>query len=225
MSSQILERDKYDSGKYIADAGKYVLAVGGDGTLLTAINKYQHLSKPFFGVAAGTVNFLMNSTTQFKPTSSAVYQKFHLLKVVIYLSTTEFPIVVNGFNDIVLGSFNGWIQFNVDHVDHQIGTFKGSGIIISTAQGSTGINRNNHGTILPIASPNWSVTGMQTNRIVNSVIRSTKLDIKCTSRKPISVAVDGTNHCYDNVTSISVTKGPTVTVVLNNLQEFQEKRQ
>jgi len=221
---QILERDKYDDMKYIAEYPEFILAKGGDGTLLTAINKYQHLNKPFFGIAAGTVNFLMNSTIQFKPTSSAVYQKFHLLKVVVHSMYRNEPITLYAFNDIVIGEFNGWVTFDVGHKDCQVGQFKGSGMIISTAQGSTGINRNNHGTILPITSPNWSVTGMQTNRTINSVVRPVRLKVNCHSRGVVTLMADGTNHCYDDVTQVVVSKGPAVTVVLNNLQEFQEKR-
>ena len=57
---RILYRDKYDYNKTISDNGDVIIARGGDGTLLKAIYRYAHLCKPFFGSAAGTVNFLMN---------------------------------------------------------------------------------------------------------------------------------------------------------------------
>ena len=57
---KLLYTDLYDNTKIITEYPEIIKAVGGDGTLLTAINKFSHLNKPFYGVAMGTVNFLMN---------------------------------------------------------------------------------------------------------------------------------------------------------------------
>lgn len=38
----------------------FILVSGGDGSMLHAIQDYIHLNVPFFGIAAGTLNFLMN---------------------------------------------------------------------------------------------------------------------------------------------------------------------
>ena len=43
----------------------YIVPVGGDGTMLSAIHKYWKLDKPFFGIHAGRRGFLMNHATSF----------------------------------------------------------------------------------------------------------------------------------------------------------------
>jgi NAD+ kinase len=223
---KLLETDKYDKNKRITEHKDYIEAKGGDGTLLKAINKYRHLNKPFFGLASGTVNFLMNGEGDMYRANSTFNLQLLKIEVTYWDSTTHLRVTtIQGFNDLVLGSFNGWINFNVTHKDNQIGTFSGSGIIISTAQGSTGINRNNNGTILPLTSKSWSVTGMQANRHINSIVEPSRLEIKCKARAPISLAVDGTSHIFHNVDKVVVTKGDTVEVLFNNLDELKRKRQ
>ena len=48
---------------------------GGDGTLLKTINKYRHLNKPFWGVNAGTIGFLMNDDYTWKYREEEVIKK------------------------------------------------------------------------------------------------------------------------------------------------------
>ena len=229
----ILYTDPYDPLKQIHQWDDYIEVQGGDGTLLTAINKFRHLNLPFFGIAGGTRNFLMNSSGQLSPYHSTL--SFPLLTVqttsnaTVYHSdgTNSVRSIIqayHAFNDVVLGQFNTWCEFNCKHRDNQLGTFKGSGMIVSTAAGSTGINRNNHGTVLPLNSPNWSVTGMQTDRVINSVLTPDRLFISLSSRSPISVAIDGSNHIVDNVLSVTITKGPSVELIFNDINEFQIKR-
>lgn len=38
-----------------------IFVAGGDGGMLHAIQDYMHLNVPFFGIASGTLNFLMNN--------------------------------------------------------------------------------------------------------------------------------------------------------------------
>jgi len=218
----VLYTDKYDSRKQIVEKNTYIRVDGGDGTLLTAIHKYQNKGKPFYGVAMGTRNFLMNECAVKSPT--AVKYSFHTL-VVHVLDSDGVMHHATAFNDVVIGEFNAWIEFTCSDSENQLGIFKGSGMIVSTAQGSTGINRNNHGTILPLTSPNWSVTGMQTDRTINSIVSPEELVINCTTRGNVTIAIDGTHKVIHNVDSITIQQGPTVDVLFNRIGEFQRKRQ
>jgi len=223
--------DPYDNNKYIKEKEDYIEAFGGDGTLIKAIHMYENTKKPFFGIAGGTLNFLMNEEINIK--SNASYETFNLIEVEVEYEiddvngyiTGKRKKTFNAFNDIVLGDFNGWIDFNCKHEDNILGSFKGSGIIISTSQGSTGINKNNHGTILPLSSKNWSVTGMQTNRNINYIIDNSSLEIICSSRFPIRLFVDGRYKIINNVKKVKMKKGREVVVIFNNYQKFKEKRQ
>ncbi len=229
------EFDIYDSSKYIQVKKSKIIAKGGDGTLLKAISKYNHLNLPFYGIAAGTVNFLMNSS---KDTTDQRKLKFTRLKVEItykdYINVDDLAKPLDrynlktstcyAFNDIVIGNFNAWINFDCKHDTDILGKFSGSGLIISTAQGSTGINRNNSGVILPLSSKDLSITGMQCNRSINYVLEPEDINIYCNSRDSVKVAIDGNSNIIENVSSIKISKGDTTTLIFNNYSEFKRKR-
>lgn len=227
--------DEYDSNKYIEEKETFIEAKGGDGTLIRAIHKFKDSNKPFFGIAAGTENFLMNPESVIKNNHEKL--KLHLIEVEVYHQkpiynlrghVEDYEEVVSktyAFNDVIIGEFNAWIEFNCKHEDDILGNFMGAGLLISTAQGSTGANKNNNGTILPLSSKNWSVTGVQVNRNINYVIESTSLEINCTSRGNIKINVDGKHFEADGVSRVVLKKGPIVEVIFNDILKFKKKRQ
>jgi NAD kinase len=223
--------DKYDDTKFIQEQKDHIRAVGGDGTLLRAIKMHKDKNKPFFGVAGGTENFLMNSNPAIL--DKVKHKKFHLIKCkVTFKALNKFDNkevtiteTFQAFNDVMIGgNMNSWIDFSVKDKDNIIGDFKGGGLIISTAQGSTGVNKNNNGVILPLSSKNWSVTGDKTNRKINYVLDPHKTLIKVNSRTPVTVWIDGANEIIDNVVSIVISKGDFVTVLFNSYNGFKKKR-
>ena len=222
--------DEFDSEKYILEKESFIEAKGGDGTLIRAIHMHKDKHKPFFGIAKGSINFLMNKESQI--TEKVTSQKFHLITgKVTYTRKTfgwkdeEVTEEFIAFNDIIIGEFNAWIEFNCTHEDNILGKFMGSAVLISTAQGSTGANKNNHGTILPLSSKNWSVTGVMCNRYIDYVIESTNTTFEVNSRGPITLCVDGSRYTYNNVSKVQITRGEQVEVLFNNIQNFKEKRQ
>jgi len=226
----VFYQDKYDENKFIDARGNIIIAKGGDGTLLKAINKYRHLNKPFFGIGAGTMNFLMNDSASIS--NNAKFNFFRLISVKVTYQTpnklkdpTTITKEFQAFNEIMLGGdMDAWIEFNVHDADKIIGSFKGGGVIISTAQGSTGINKNNGGVILPLGSKNWSITGDKTNRKIHYVIEPKRTSITCKSRSPVVLWVDGQNNIVHNVQKIEISKGDKVTVIFNDWDSFKRKR-
>lgn len=227
--------DKYDSEKYIQETDRYIVAKGGDGTLIRAIHMHKDKNKPFFGIASGSVNFMMNSKSEIQ--STAVIKKFQLLNIEIYYLKEVYNLrghveslepafeTVQAFNDCIIGEFNAWIDFKSSHSESILGDFKGAAIIISTAQGSTGANKNNNGTILPLGSKLLSVTGVMTNRKIDHVIENTGLIIDCESRGNVKIGIDGSYRVIDNVKNVKITRGSDVEVIFNDYEEFKRKRQ
>jgi len=235
MEKRTLYIDKYDTDKKIIEKDEYIYAIGGDGTLLKAINLFKDLNKPFYGIAGGTVNFLMNPEPF--PTKNHIVKKFDLIKVKITymnlergLSSIDNHYVertkeIQAFNDVMIGGdMNSWVNFKVKEKDNIFGEFMGGGLIISTPQGSTGINKNNSGVVLPLSSKMWSITGDKTNRKIEYVIKPTKIVIKVKSRNNVKVWADGANHIIDNVKKIELTKGDEVELIFNDYSEFKKKR-
>ena len=227
--------DQYDSEKYIQEKETYIESRGGDGTLIRAIHMHKDKNKPFFGIASGTINFMMNSESEIYP--SAVIKKFQLLDIAVEYKKEVYNLrghvesleqvveTVQAFNDCTIGEFNGWIDFKSKHDESILGDFKGAAIIISTAQGSTGANKNNNGTILPLGSKLLSVTGVMTNRRIDHVIENTSLIIDCESRGNVKIGIDGSYRVIDNVKNVKITRGSDVEIIFNNYDEFKRKRQ
>lgn len=217
--------DEYDKNKYIQETDEYIIAKGGDGTLIRAIHLYKDKNKPFFGIASGTVNFMMNSESEIQ--STALIKKFQLLNIEIsYIENNKIQCETHqAFNDCIIGEFNGWVDFKTRHDESILGDFKGAAIIISTAQGSTGANKNNNGTILPLGSKLLSVTGVMTNRRIDHIIENTGLIIDCESRGNIKIGIDGSYRVIDNVKNVKITRGSDVEIIFNDYEEFKRKRQ
>jgi NAD kinase len=154
-------------------------------------------------------------------------KSFNLIKAKVYYIEDGIEKVQEheAFNDICVGGdMNSWIDFLVNEKDEFFGEFKGGGLIISTPQGSTGINKNNNGSVLPLGADLWSITGDKTNRKIDYVIKPRKTEIFLSSRTPISVWVDGSNHIIRNVYKLELSKGGFVKVIFNDYSEFKRKR-
>jgi len=227
---EILDIDKYDSRKSISKMDKTIIAKGGDGTLLKSITKFYSKDIMFYGEASGTLNFLMNTIPYSKDIDIKV-KKFRRIKVRVTIlkpnklgelvpEVKEFQVL----NDVFISEENGWIDFNCHDKDMILGSFKGSGLIISTAIGSTGINKNNNGVILPLSSKDWVVTGDKTNRTINYVLRNNRMTIKVRSRGTVNIFGDGHNHHFTRVQSVEILKGDTVKIGFANYTEMKRKR-
>lgn len=227
--------DQYDSEKYIQEKETYIESRGGDGTLIRAIHMHKDKNKPFFGISGGTVNFLLNDEDVILPT--AVTKKLQLLDIEIHYKKEVYNLrghveslepaveTVQAFNDITIGNFNAWIDFKSEHEESILGDFKGAAVIISTAQGSTGANKNNNGTILSLGSKLLSVTGVMTNRRIDHCIENTGLIIDCESRGNIKIGIDGSYRVIEHVQRVKITRGADVEVIFNDYEAFKIKRQ
>ena len=217
--------DPYDSEKYIQEKETYIEAKGGDGTLIRAIHTHSDKGKPFFGIAAGSLNFLMNNESTISET--ATIKKLQLLNIEVQYLDGDILVsdTFQAFNDVVIGNFNAWIDFKSEHDESILGDFKGAAVIVSTAQGSTGANKNNNGTILSLGSKLLSVTGVMTNRRIDHCIENTGLIISCESRGNIKIGIDGSYRVIDNVQRVKITRGADVEVIFNDYEAFKIKRQ
>lgn len=204
--------DSFDPKKYITVDSNKIIAKGGDGTLLKAIRMFHHLNLPFYPYASGTKNFMMNEH----------FKLINLTTVPLKLIQVQGDSKAIAFNEIAIGSFCGWIEFSTP--DAKFPKFKGAGLIISTAQGSTGLNLNNGGPILPLDSNQWAVTSNQATSTVNTVVNATYLTIKASSREPFQIKLDG--NLYKETTEIELTiqQGPVVNIQYADILAFKEKR-
>lgn len=206
---------------------------GGDGTLINSIQMYKNYNKPFYGLNAGTVGFLMNNVglnrlielkRQKDPFENSTVIEFKCIKVNVTDQSGN-KLEFDAFNDVMIGGdMNAWIHFNIEEEDDIIGKFSGGGVIISTPQGSTAINKNNKGSILPLKERLWSISGDKTNRDINYVITPRTLKITYTSRNDVKMWIDGAFKIIEEPQHIELSEGGSVSVIFDDIKEFIKKR-
>jgi NAD kinase len=230
MKLNILDKDKFDTRKFIGQIDNIVIARGGDGTLLKAITKFYSPENIFYGEASGTMNFLMN-VIPYSRTQKIKVKKFKRIKVKVTILEPNIigdlvPVIkeFQVLNDVFISEENGWIDFNCHDKDMILGKFKGSGLIISTAIGTTGISKNNNGVILPLSSNDWVVTGDKTNRTINYVLKNNRMSIKVNSRGTVNIFGDGHNHHFTRVQSVEILKGDSVKIGFADYKKMKRKR-
>jgi len=150
----------------------YILVLGGDGSLLDAIQSYKDLNIPFVGIHTGSIGYYMHNIN--------LEKELHLFNK--KLEILEFPMLHFRAEDSSGNIFEGdsfadvWIErakpqslkyhICVDsnetskycNIDSDL--IIGDGILFSTPAGSTGYTKNLRGTIVPINTPIFQVVPM-----------------------------------------------------------------
>ena len=129
-----------------------VFAVGGDGTLLSAIRQHLHDGALFVGVSAGTLGFMMSITPDqipdiIKAINEATFSSLAapLLKVT-YRDSDQ--VLGYAFNDISVERRDSQaVKFELA-IDGSTGSFIGDGVIFSTPLGSTAYSLSAGGPII-----------------------------------------------------------------------------
>ncbi len=215
-----------------------ILVSGGDGAILHAIQKYNHLQVPFLGRGAGTLNFLMNKFEDNQQIlDDLVNDKLDLnilktesIKVVLEDKSGNKETLGMAVNDVVLGSsIMGYHGFKLDTEDFYFRSFevKGTGICISTELGSTAYNFNLGGPVIPLESGLWTVVGIATNRYLSDILKSQKMVIEpIPNEEPVFVFIDGIkiDQQLKKGNKICLTVGDQVKIAFLDKTSFFKKR-
>ncbi|PWT89397.1 MAG: hypothetical protein C5B54_08990 [Acidobacteria bacterium] len=152
--------DKYRND----DHPNCILVIGGDGTMLHAIQNFWRLRLPFFGINAGHLGFLMNDATDILhggfPPNDVVLRQMPLLYVESLDTNGEWKTALS-FNDAWIErarSQAAWIEVVVDG-EVRIPKLVGDGVLVSTAPGSTAYARSMGAMPLPAETPALLLVG------------------------------------------------------------------
>lgn len=172
----------------------YVLVLGGDGTFLGAERDHYALQKPFVGVGFGSVNFLLNRSINdpedlLRRMQEGRWTRFPAYGMEAEISTDEKIEKGIAFNDIYLKSIDptGVVELELETKEYSSLNIKGDGLIIATPQGSTAYNRNAGGTILPLASKLWCLTGICTAKPFHVAIEHQEISVKIKQNNAVVV--------------------------------------
>lgn len=197
---------------------KYVIAIGGDGTMLRAVHKFidQIDDIIIFGIRSGHLGFFTDfsedmlddlirgiMTEEFQITSFRLGSAHVQSKAgkETYYALNEFQILES----------NRVVVFDVKIDDELFETFRGNGLCLSTPAGSTGTNKSIGGAIL---DPNLDamqlteIAGINSNayRTIGSpLIFSTerKLTLVPEEVQNLTIQFDHKQHVFEDVSQIT----------------------
>ncbi|MBV67118.1 MAG: hypothetical protein CMG26_02050 [Candidatus Marinimicrobia bacterium] len=175
-----------------------LIAVGGDGTTMSAIRSQYECNKPFLSIHIGNLGFLAESDLN-QATSSIENLKN---KNFITQNRAVFKVSVNktdytAINDVVIdrGQSGRMISLDVEDRGMKVNTYEGDGLIISTANGSTGYSLSAGG---PIISPDlhlFTLTPICSHSLMTRTIvlsEESKLSIRTPSdQDKVKLTIDG----------------------------------
>ncbi|HYM45485.1 MAG TPA: NAD(+)/NADH kinase [Solirubrobacteraceae bacterium] len=191
----------------VIDEVELCVVLGGDGTILRALQRYAGTNVPVFAVNFGEIGFL--ATVEPEDLREGVVRAFagdfELLRLPAIvldtpdgrLKTVESPIGRHaGINDVAIHRKVGERVAEVGYAleGEIVGSVRCDGLVISTPAGSTGYNLANGGPVMA-----WGVEGFVVSFIAPHsltaralvVAPGDRLTIHNHSREPLDVAVDG----------------------------------
>jgi NAD+ kinase len=187
----------------IKDSVELCLVLGGDGTILSALQRYAATGVPVFAINFGEIGFLATVEPQDVEDGirRALSGDFELLQL---------PAIVLDSDESLLPKRPAWIAIN-DVAIHRkvgervaelayalegevVGSVRCDGLVVATPAGSTGYNLANGGPVMA-----WGVEGLVVSFIAPHsltaralvVAPGDRLTIHNRSREPLDIAVDG----------------------------------
>ena len=178
-----------------------VIAIGEDGTLLRAVSLSLKFDVPVLGINMGTVGFM----TEIEGENAMDELNFYLTETVrtevrslleVELNLKKDPVVYKALNDIVIarGSSVSMIETITEIDGVHLATYRGDGIVVTTATGSTGYSLALGGPVIDPKSNDYYIKPIATHMsqfggvIVNS---ESVCEITISSRKDALISIDG----------------------------------
>jgi NAD+ kinase len=173
------------------------MVLGGDGTILRALQHYAGTNVPVFAINYGHIGFLatVEPADLEDGIRRALEGDFELLKlpaIMAELADGQHTAI----NDVAIhrkvGERVAELSYSLDH--EEAGSVRCDGLVVSTPAGSTGYNLANGGPVMA-----WGVAGFVVSFIAPHsmtaralvVAPGDRLTIRNRSQEPLDVAVDG----------------------------------
>ena len=139
----------------------FIVALGGDGTLISVSRRAYKFDKPILGINAGNLGFL----TDINPDNIEEFLKDFLNgnyrideRMVIEIEYKNKTLYA--FNDVVISKdvISSMINIQVDTNERFLNTYRGDGLIFSTPTGSTAYNLSAGGPVVYPLTESFIVT-------------------------------------------------------------------
>jgi NAD+ kinase len=148
---ELAEQVLHSKGFKISEKPDFIIALGGDGTLLAAANSYGRKGIPILGVNIGSLGFLTNVTFRELPNTLVEIQerKFSVEKRMVMKAVFDRKIFY-ALNDFTISTRvpGRVVEFSAVIDKEYVCRFIADGIIIATPTGSTAYSLATGGPIL-----------------------------------------------------------------------------
>ena len=205
-------------GNFPPEEADVIVALGGDGFMLSTLHGTQDIEAPVYGMNRGTVGFLMNEygeddlIARLEAAEEAVINPLRMVATGGDGAVTE-ALAINEVSLLRAGPQAARLKIWVDG-RARMEELVCDGALVSTPAGSTAYNYSAHGPILPIGADVLALTAMAAFRPrrwrgallpKTAVVRFEVLDA---DKRP--VMADADSRSVQNVTSVEIRSDPEI---------------
>lgn len=177
-----------------------IVALGGDGFMLSTLHQFIKEEKPVYGMRRGTVGFLMNRYSSDFLLERLLRSQVTTLHPLRMLATTTKgehyeALAINEVSLLRQTKQSSRICISINGQD-KIQQLVGDGIMLATPAGSTAYNLSAHGPVLPLGSDILALTPIspfRPRRWKGAIITSdanVKFSIQDCQKRPVSATAD-----------------------------------
>lgn len=153
IKEDIIERLTREEWVYDEKSPELIICVGGDGTILYALHEYKNILEEtmFVGVHTGTLGFLTDYTDrELKKFYSDILNKIpqEFASNLLEIKIDDREELIYALNEIRIENVEKTQETTVYVDDELFEHCRGTGVVLSTQEGSTAINRGLGGAVI-----------------------------------------------------------------------------
>ncbi|MEM8787581.1 MAG: NAD kinase [Pseudomonadota bacterium] len=196
-----------------------IVALGGDGFVLNALQDHAPLQIPIYGMNRGTVGFLMNAYAEEDlqaRLADAELAELHPLRMIAQTvdGDRREALAINEVSLLRAGPQAAKLRILVDGRE-RMAELVCDGALLCTPAGSTAYNYSAHGPILPIGADILALTAMaafRPRRWRGALLPSAakvRFEVLNPAKRPVLAAADA--HEVRNVAAVEIASAPEIT--------------
>jgi len=210
----------FSTSNQIEENTELIISIGGDGSFLRAMDRFEFPSIPTMIINTGTLGFLAEIQPEqidkfIKEYTNNEYtiQEASIIKANIF--TKDMKKTIRAINEVVIKNIaSRTVHLDLSVNDIKMQRFSGDGMLISTPIGSTAYNYSAGGSIVdprlelfqltPIAPMNTKVYRSFTSSIILPPDSIITIHPHLRFENSILVVIDGTEFRYNDIVKIDV---------------------
>ncbi|MDD3169783.1 MAG: NAD(+)/NADH kinase [Eubacteriales bacterium] len=218
MLRRKLEKSDFVIPRDFDPNAELVVCIGGDGSFLETLHKFNFPDIPFIGINTGHLGFFQelhpNELDEFIfKYKQGKYEIQHLKTVKAVVTSGDERFEYKGLNEILIkGEMSRAVHLNISIGESFIERFSGDGILVSTPAGSTAYNYSLGGSIVdprlnllqvaPIAPMNTTAYRSFTSSLILPPDLSIRINPEYSGGQGLLIVEDSMEHLHESVDEI-----------------------